>query len=378
MSKRLPNKIIQENQKIYDEYFDEDFAVSMVETVGLALDKTYFRSVLVGFENLPKRNNPDVPLIFAGNHSGMAFPWDGMVLGARFLEQANGSYQNAFRPIAAPLLSKTKLMNPYMIPNFWKKTGCVDAYFKNFETMMFYQKSNVLVFPEGVPGIGKGFNRKYQLQRFSSSFIYMSLKYKTDIVPILTINGEYINPYSYSSNWLNRLVQKIGISFLPISPILILMLIQPWVFYMAFPAKLTYLMGKRIKYKELTDKNFEDLSKAELREIAENVRQIMQKQLDEGVLKYGQKPYRLGEFFKTLFQNWKFFPFSIPPAWPLLFAEFEQKYKLVEKSKKPLKLELNFFSAFRILFQNPILICYFIPIIGWIPLLIKGYWGNRL
>jgi hypothetical protein len=107
-------------------------------------------------------------------------------------------------------------MNPFTIPNLWKRVGGIDATFLNFETMMYYKDHNILVYPEGVPGIGKGFDKKYQLQEFKTSFLRMSVKYKTDIIGISTINGEYINPWAYSSKFINRMMNKIGIPFLPL------------------------------------------------------------------------------------------------------------------------------------------------------------------
>ena len=107
---------------------------------------------------------------------------------------------------------------------------------RDFETMMLQNEHNLLIYPEGVPGIGKGFNKRYQLQRFSSSFITMSIKYRTDIVPILTVNGEFINPYAYRSQVLNNLVNKIGVPFLPVGLVSLLIPFQPWIFYMGFPA----------------------------------------------------------------------------------------------------------------------------------------------
>ncbi|MEJ7660998.1 MAG: hypothetical protein WKG07_15955 [Hymenobacter sp.] len=126
------------------------------------------------------------------------------------------------RPLSAPLLSQTDLMNPYLIKDFWKKCGCVDATTLNFETMMYYQEHNLMLYPEGVPGIGKGFNRKYELQRLATSMLRLSLQHGTDIVPFYTINAEYLNPYAYSFEWINRLTQKIGIPFLPITLLLLL------------------------------------------------------------------------------------------------------------------------------------------------------------
>ncbi|MBK8442096.1 MAG: hypothetical protein IPL35_01190 [Sphingobacteriales bacterium] len=211
---------LESNRRIYDEYFDIEFAVQLSKHVLEILEQYYFRTRLINFELPIERNNPDRPLVFAGNHSGMAFPWDGIIFASLYLKMNNYQLKNATRPLSAPLLSRSTLMNPFLIPDLWKRVGCIDATFPNFETMMYYPNSNLFIYPEGVPGIGKGYNRRYRLQRLSSSFIYMSIKYKTDIVPVYTVNGEYINPQSYSIPWLNRLTEKIGIPFIPIGLLL--------------------------------------------------------------------------------------------------------------------------------------------------------------
>ena len=170
-SSTSPPSVIQANQHIYDDYFREEFTQTLDENLLQLLDRVWFRSELVGFDNFPQRNRPDRPLIFASNHSGMAFPWDAMVALShlwRHLLKTQGSLQNLPRPLSAPMLSQTALMNPYLVKDFWKKNGCVDATTLNFETMMYYQDHNLMLYPEGVPGIGKGFNRKYQLQRLAS------------------------------------------------------------------------------------------------------------------------------------------------------------------------------------------------------------------
>ena len=154
----------------------------------------------------------------------------------------------------------------------------------NFETMMHYPDSNVLIYPEGVPGIGKGFNNKYKLQTFSTSMIRMAIKYKTDIVGISCINGEYLNPASYSIKPINKIFQAIGIPFLPISIITPLLLLQPWLFYYAWPAKLTYILGNRYSpWKMIGDKSIDEVSQEEIKEVRDQIQKDMQIELDKGV-----------------------------------------------------------------------------------------------
>lgn len=357
------------NKYIIDEYFDVEYTRSLIEHVIDFLDRYYFRSKLVGFEHLPERNNPDTPLIFASNHSGMAFPWDGIIMASRLYEMFDYGPKSP-RPLASPMLSDSVLMNPYLYENLWKIVGSVDASFLNFETLMLQREHNLLIYPEGVPGIAKGFDKRYQLQRFSSSFITMSLKYQTDIVPILTVNAEYINPYAYRSGLLNKLVNKIGVPFFPVGPISLLLPLQPWIFYMGFPAQLTYVLGDVISPYKMTNKKLEDLPYDELVEIKENVKANMQGQLNAAVAKYGSKPYQLKSFFQINFKNINKLPFSMPFGWPLLFALFNRWWRKNKHQGKPFKIK--FLSVFKILLQSPRQIFFYIPILGWIPIFIKG------
>jgi len=359
--------LIEKNKKIYTEFYDFAYLKSIINNISDFIDKYYFRSKFVGFENLPQRNNPDTPLIYASNHSGMAFPWDGMIFGGGLLKMNNYNLYNSMRVLAAPMLSETPLMNPYLIQDLWKRCGGVDATSLNFETMMHYKDANLLLYPEGVPGIGKGFNKRYHLQRFATSFIRMSIKYQTDIIPFATVNGEYINPYSYKSIKVNRIVNKIGIPFLPLGLSTLGVILQPWVFYCAFPANLTYVMGKRIKPYEMTDKPFDKIGRDDLVRIANNVRRQMQEELIEAVRKYGQKPYKAKEFFSITIKNIsKAFYFS-PTGWPLIFLEHERLYK---KSKgEEVNMKIRFFSFIKMIFMNPGALTFYLPVIGWIPII---------
>ncbi|MDX1902564.1 MAG: hypothetical protein SFU27_00275 [Thermonemataceae bacterium] len=368
----MTNEEIKNNMYVLDHLFDMELGKAISRDVISLLDKTYFRSVLIGFEEqeYPQRNNPERPLIFASNHSGMAFPWDAMIFVNRIHTLTNYD-KNAIRALTAPMLSASNLMNPYQIPHFWKKVGGgVDATTLNFETVMQQNDFNVMIYPEGVPGIGKGFNRKYQLQKLSTSMVRMSIKYQTDIIPFAVINGEYINPYTYSSKVLNKIVNFLGIPFLPLGFITPWIILFPWIFYMGFPAKLIFVLGKRIKPYEMTDKSFEAMDYDDFRAVADKIHEQMQKELSEAEQKYGKKPYQWREFFKEQLQNFKYFPYTLPFGWPLLFAEFERLR--IKKQDLSTPLKLGWGSCLRIIFKNPKVLAYYIPILGWIPLAING------
>lgn len=361
--------LIRENQKIYTEFFDREFATNLVKDVLNPLDQCYFRSEFIGFEPFPERNHSARPLIFASNHSGMAFPWDGIIFTARLFARSNYDFTKAVRVLVAPMLLQSTLMNPFLVENFWKRVGGVAATSLNFETMMQFPESNILVYPEGVPGIGKGFDKKYQLQRFATSFIRTSLKYQTDIIPFATVNGEYINAYAYHSDAVNRLVNKIGIPFLPIGLMTLLIPWQPWLFYFGFPAKLTYVMGKRIKPYEMIDKPLDKITEDDIRQVTARVRHQMQEELHAAVRKYGAKPYAAREFVATCRKNVKHFPFFLPCFWPSLFAEVERRQLEHDASD----FKLRFWDGLRAFLKRPINFAFFLPILGWIPILWRGY-----
>lgn len=363
------NALVRANQKIVAQRFDREFAVNLVKQVLEPLDQCYFRSQFIGFDPFPERNNPERPLIFASNHAGMAFPWDGIIFTSQLLKRNHFDFSQAVRALTAPMLSQTTLMNPFLVADFWKRVGSVDATSLNVETMMHANDTNVLIYPEGVPGIGKGFDKRYQLQRFATSFVRVSLKYRTDIIPFATVNGEYINPYAYHSAGVNKIANKIGIPFLPLGLMTLLIPLQPWLFYFGFPAKLTYVMGKRIKPYEMIDKPLDKITETEVQELTERIRRQMQEELQQAVKAYGRRPYAAKEFFAGCRKNAKRFPYFLPFFWPSLFAEVERRS--LENDNGP--WEISLLSGFQAFLKRPLSFAFFLPILGWLPILWRGY-----
>ena len=378
LSAQKLDELIQKNKGIKDQYYETEYVESLMKHLFGGLVNNYFRPEFIGFDEYPERNNEKTPLIFASNHSGMAFPWDAMVFGSGLYQICETHGHRHIKALTAPALSETKLMNPYMVPDFWKRVGGIDATSLNFETMMQNEENDVLIYPEGIPGIGKGFNNRYQLQRFSTSFIRMALKYKTDIIPVFSINGEFINPYSYRSKVVNNIVQKVGIPYIPVGILTLLIPIFPWLFYFGMPAKFYFVKGNRIKPHEMLDYDkLEDISNEDIQHIRDEVHRLMQKDIDKAVAEYGQKPFQWRNLFKKWRTNIKKFWYYFPPTWHMAFAEHERQYKRYKKTGEPIKMKSGFGALFTWIIKNPFSLFFYLPVLGFIPLAIRGYSGVK-
>jgi hypothetical protein len=300
----------------------------------------------------------------------MAFSWDSIMFTANLIKRNEYDYSKSVRVLADPMLNQKKLMTPFLIKDFWKKLGCIDATHKNFDAMMHSDEANLMIYPEGNDGLCKGFDKKYQLQNFSNTFLLMSLKYNTDIITFYTINAEYNNPNSYKSDRINKFVNKFGVPFLPIGLSTILLVLQPWLFYFAFPANITYVMGERIRPSDLHNKNPNLITNRELNELAEKIRVKMQMGLDENVKKYGKAPFNVKGLISTWKNNFKTSFVYLPVFWAFLFSETDRIYKkgIIDNYKTDVSIRFLVKS----IYMNCSKIIFFIPIFGWIPILALG------
>ncbi len=372
--KSVASSITPHHKSVYGK-FDQRYAESLVRNLIVPINQRYFKCQLIGFDRPPQRNNEERPLIYIGNHSGMAFPWDAMIFTSMLFNRYNFQLKHAVRPLAAPALSQSNLMNPFLIKDFWKISGSVEATYRQFERMMKQSTSNLLIYPEGIAGIGKGYNKKYQLQRFATSFVRMAIKYKTDIIPFATVNGEYINPYVLSWPWLNNWSTKIGIPYIPVGFHTLLLLVCPWLFYFGLPARLIYIRGKRIKAYNMVDKPFDQLTDKEIRTVRDRIKLQVQEELDQAVDSYGAPRYSRGKLSGSI-KDFFTFGYYTPIGWPLLFHEHHRRFTL--NPDKPVTLKVGFWSGIGMLFKNPFTISFYIPILGWIPILIRGYWKHKI
>ena len=74
----------------------------------------------------------------------------------------------------------------------------------------------VAVFPEGVKGVGKGWNERYKLQRFGrGGFVRTAIKNGVPIIPTAIIGAEEALPMIGRFNGLGKMI---GVPFIPVLP----------------------------------------------------------------------------------------------------------------------------------------------------------------
>ncbi len=337
----------------HEDPLDLDYIDSLRVNVLDPIIDHWFRASLHGAEQLPKTG----PLILASNHSGNAFPHDALVLDALLWRQDGNVPERKFRSVYSPKLARTWLMRLFGIDNFWRRCGAVDMTYYNFRELIKHDE-RIVYYPEGIPGIGKGFNRRYQLQPFSRSFVVLSAEHEVPVYPVYTINAEWVNPTSFTLPWLDKLVDRYtGVPFFPI-PAALIAILFPFFFYFGFPCKMKFFVGDPLPIPtwlgDVGCKPGAKPTRSQTDKVAELARTRMQSNLDDLVAEHGQKPYDLPDLRRSIRKiPGKAWP-VIGPGWPYGFIRHER-----DLARPPAKN-----SLFRWL-RDIDLIAYYLPLIGW-------------
>jgi 1-acyl-sn-glycerol-3-phosphate acyltransferase len=335
--------------------FNPAFARGLVEHVLGPIADNYFRVELLGAERIPSRG----PVILASNHSGNAFPHDAIYLDVELWRRDGLDPAMKFRTVYEPELSFVWWMRPFGLDNFWRRGGGVDMTFDNMERLLV-RGDRVLYFPEGVPGIGKGFNRRYQLQEFKTSFLLLAARHRVPLLPLYVINGEWIHPFGYTLRPLDWLMQRVfHVPFLPL-PLGLAAIVLPWIWYLGFPAKLIFVVGAPIDARAVLQAQgitqFERPERAALRRAAAEVRRAMQNELDGLVAIHGRRPYRRSELLASLRRARGTLGRILPWCWPIAFLKHER-----DRSRPPPR------SRWHAIWRDWDLLGFYLPF-GW-PLL---------
>lgn len=161
----------------------------------------YWRADVYGIENIPSEG----PAIMAANHSG-TLPIDGVMLKVAVLKEHGRN----------PWLLAADLA--FRIPGFRDLLRAAgNARADRDETLRLLKEGELIgVFPEGFKGIGKGWSKRYQLQRFGrGGFVEMAFATGAPIIPVAIIGAEEIYPMIAN---FKPLARWLGLPYFPVTP----------------------------------------------------------------------------------------------------------------------------------------------------------------
>ncbi len=166
------------------------------------LYKHYFRVESYGVDHVPTTG----PVILVSNHSGQ-IALDGLMIGGAML------LDNPTPRIVRSMVERWVPTLPFLSYLF-PRWGQIIGTRENCRAL-FTRNQVILVFPEGVRGCNKTFDKRYQLQEFGNGFMRLALEDDIPIVPIAVVGAEeqIINLYD-----AKKLGKMLGMPALPVGP----------------------------------------------------------------------------------------------------------------------------------------------------------------
>ncbi|MBF0106021.1 MAG: 1-acyl-sn-glycerol-3-phosphate acyltransferase [Deltaproteobacteria bacterium] len=246
----------EDSETEVDEFGMDHRVINKIKPLVNFLYYKYWRVQTTGISNIPNTGRA----LVVSNHSG-TLPYDGSMLAAAIYNE---------HPIRkdARFLVEDFVFHMPMLGSLMYRIGGVRACPENAERLLS-KDHLVIVFPEGVKGIGKYYNQRYKLQRFGrGGFIKLCLQTKSPLIPVGIVGAEEIHPIIYKSN---TLAKTIGVPYLPITPtfpLLGLLGIIP------FPSRWSIHFGTPIPFDAYADETLgDDLT---IHKLSENVRDKIQ------------------------------------------------------------------------------------------------------
>ncbi len=186
-----------------DDFGRDEAVLNLLLPLAGLLYRDYWRVEVSGSEHVPEEGRA----LLVSNHSGV-LPFDGMMVGlALYHETAS---QRLPRALAASWFPTVPFVSMLL-----QKTGQVQAHPLNAQRLL-ERDELVVVFPEGIKGVGKPFRERYQLQRFGrGGFIKVALQTGAPIIPVAVVGAEEIYPMIGQVTPLARLL---GMPFFPLTP----------------------------------------------------------------------------------------------------------------------------------------------------------------
>jgi 1-acyl-sn-glycerol-3-phosphate acyltransferase len=182
--------------------FDERF-VEATEPILRFLYERWWRVTAVGVERVPAHG----PALIVANHAGV-LPYDALMMATALL------HEHPLPRHARFLVLNRAFELPWASVSI-RKLGGVPASPAN-AVRLLEQGHVVMVFPEGVKGIGKPYAERYRVGRFGrGGFAEVALRTGAPVIPCAVVGSEEIHPKLADLPLLARVV---GAPYLPVTP----------------------------------------------------------------------------------------------------------------------------------------------------------------
>ncbi len=246
--------------------FDPELTAGIVAPA-VRLLKAYFRVRVKGAARVPEEG----PCLLVANHSG-TLPLDAVVI-------AYCLYDEHPRHRIPRILAADLTFRLPFVGELARKTGSTLACEEDARRLL--EKGEVvLVFPEGYKGVGKGYSRRYRLQRFGrAGYIQVAAEMGAPVVPVAVVGAEEAYPKVGEIPFLGRLF---GLPYFPVTPLF------PWLGplgLLPLPSRWVVEFGEPMHLGGLEERGKED--PMALFEMSERVKGIIQEMLHRNLMERG-------------------------------------------------------------------------------------------
>lgn len=174
---RLSDVIVQDAGHGYDAFGANREWIGFGAGTMRFLYDYWFRVQSQGASNIPSSG----PAVLAANHSG-TLPFDAAMVWMDVLEHT--SPPRLLRPVLDHFVPLLPIVGTYFI-----RGGAVGGSRANVRALIEAGEV-LLIFPEGVRGIGKPFKSRYQLQTWTVGHAELALRHRAPVVPVAVIGAE--------------------------------------------------------------------------------------------------------------------------------------------------------------------------------------------
>lgn len=186
-----------------DDYGRDLQFVDAVRPIADWLYTDYWRVQTTGVQHIPDTGRA----LIVANHSG-TLPFDGAML--NLAVRRNHKHQRFTRFLVEDFVFHSPFLGVTM-----NRLGGVRACPENANRLLS-QDEIIAVFPEGVKGLGKLYDERYQLTRFGrGGFVRVAAENDTPIIPCAIVGAEEIYPILWKSDLLAK---SFNVPYLPVTP----------------------------------------------------------------------------------------------------------------------------------------------------------------